>query len=138
MKRIALTFFLILIIFSALPVEAAGLVPCGTSTTGPCTLCHLISGIHGLIQWGSGILGIVAIFALLVSGIIYLVSAGDSGMMETAKNFMKAAFIGTAVFLCAWLIVNTTLYILGSGSNLGGVISGNWFSFEFNCPTEFP
>lgn len=116
---------------------SGGLVPCGNSDQERCTLCHLISGIHGLIQWGGKILGIVALFALVVSGVIYLVSAGDSSMMESAKNFMKSALIGTAIFLCAWLIIQTVFYLLGA--NLSGIsLTGNWFTFDINCLNVIP
>ena len=134
MKKILLALFLVFLLVPVFSVDAAGLVPCGNSDQGRCTLCHLISGIHGLIQWGGKILGIVAFFALVVSGVIYLVSAGDSSMMESAKNFMKSALIGTAIFLCAWLIIQTVFYVLGA--NLSGIAkSGNWFSFELSCPS---
>ncbi|MFZ5982618.1 MAG: hypothetical protein ACOYS2_03570, partial [Patescibacteria group bacterium] len=78
MKKISLFLTSLVLIFASVPPvwSATGLVPCGNSGQEACTLCYLISGIKGLIDWGAGILGILAIFAILVSGVIYIVSAG--------------------------------------------------------------
>lgn len=54
----------------------------------------------------------VAIAVIVAMGIFYIVSTGDEGMMQTAKGGIKAALIGFAVMLAAWLIVNTVLNIL--------------------------
>ena len=125
----SLLFFLFGFSFSA---KADGLVPCGTGTTDPCTLCHLIVGIQGLISWGMGILVIAAITAITISGIIYIISSGNSSLTKQAKDFVTSAVIGFAIMLGAWLIVNTTLNLLPTKTDLG-IQKESWY--KFSCST---
>jgi hypothetical protein len=116
----------------------ASLVPCGkTSGTDmemlPCTLCHLIVGIDRIIGWGFKILTFVAIASLVAAGIIYIVSAGNEKLMETAKTFAKWTLMGFAIVLGAWLIVNYTMILLSKRPDLGIGVD-NWN--EFNCDTS--
>lgn len=122
------------------PVEAAGLVPCGKSSgdaseTAPCTVCHIIVGGNGLITWGLRIMTIIAITVLFAMAVLYVVSAGDQGLMQTAKGGIWAALIGFGVMLAAWLIVNIVLTILvdtnDANKPLGGLINNG--AFQFSC-----
>lgn len=121
---------------------SSGLVPCGRNTDNPetaqdetdaCTLCHFIVGIKSLIDWGFGILVFVAIAALVISGIMYIVSAGNESMMEKAKGYIKQTLTGFIIVLGAWLIINYTMVLLGTRSDLG-ISVGGWSDFE--CRTE--
>jgi preprotein translocase subunit SecG len=138
----ALLFLISCFLFSltSLPADAA-LVPCGRTPgegvpkaeTSPCTLCHLFIGIHRIIEWGFKILTFVAIASLVGAGIMYIISAGNEKMMETAKNLAKHTLMGFAIVLAAWLIVNYTMILLSKKQDLGiGVDSWN----EFNCDTS--
>lgn len=132
--KIFLNLVLICILLSFPFVSYAdGLVPCGGPDEEPCNICYLISGVRDLINWGLGILITVALLAIFISGVMYLVSAGDPGMMESAKNFMKSALIGTIVFLAAWLIIHITFWILGA--KVGNVTQKGWYWYEINCDT---
>lgn len=110
----------------------AALVPCGRDGQGMCTLCHLIIGIKGLIDYGMNIMVFVAIIMIVISGIIYIISSGDEGMMGTAKGLLKNTLIGFALILGAWLIVNTTMWILGTRNDLG-IQKQGWTNFS--CST---
>lgn len=110
--------------------EQGGLIPCGNTGQSPCNLCFLISGIKGLIDWGMKIIVVLAVLGIFISGIMYIISAGDSGMMESAKNFMRSVVIGVAIFLGAWLIVNSVIWILGA--NIGQVV-GRPYWYSFSC-----
>jgi hypothetical protein len=105
------------------PASAASLVPCGLSKddattplpldeSKPCTLCHIVLGGQGLVAWGLKIMAIIAITVIFAMGVLYILSAGNSGMMQTAKGGMIASLIGFAVMLSAYLIVNVILTIL--------------------------
>jgi hypothetical protein len=136
MKKYFLVGLFIIIIFLPLFSQAAGLVPCGNEGEPVCNLCFLIKGIDDLVDWGLGILIIVALLAIFVSGIMYIVSIGDNQMMETSKNFMKSAVIGVVVFLCAWLVVNITMNILGV--NINSITGyGNWWNFDIICDVPY-
>ena len=122
--------------------EKAGIVPCGRSCDNPntkdneycpCTLCHLLVGIHRIIGWGFKILTFVAVASLVGAGIMYIVSAGNEKLMETAKTFAKHTLMGFAIVLAAWLMVNYTMILLNRKSDLGiGITSWS----EFNCDTS--
>jgi DNA-binding beta-propeller fold protein YncE len=144
MKSVSRFFIFGIFLFSLLsafiPFSAeAALVPCGRSTgtaaeTAPCTACHIIVGGNGVIQYGLKIMTFVAIAVIVAMAILYIVSTGNEGMMQTAKSGIKAALIGFAVMLGAWLIVNTTLRILSVTvlGDLGITSSG----FSFTCDTS--
>jgi hypothetical protein len=57
-------------------------------------------------------MAIIAITVIFAMGVLYILSAGNSGMMQTAKGGMIASLIGFAVMLSAYLIVNVILTIL--------------------------
>lgn len=137
-KNILLFFALIMLsLFFTHGASADGLVPCGTSTT-PCTLCHLIIGIAGLVKWGLTILITAALVAIAIAGVMYVVSSGSETMMTQAKGFLSASLIGFAVVLGAWLLVYTTMNILAAKGNLGigkDGANGSGGSFSFSCDT---
>ena len=64
------------------------------------------------MTWGRNIMSIIAITVIVAMGILYIVSAGNEGLMKTAKSGMLAALIGFAIMLTAWLIVNVLLTVL--------------------------
>lgn len=119
----------------------AGLVPCGNGSdyADRCTLCHLVVGFDKLIDYGFNILIFVALAALLAAGVLYVISAGDQGMITTAKGIMKNTLFGFAFVLLGWLMVNFTLYVLGGkDSNKDGIPDlgfaqdgdGRWDQFQ--------
>ena len=145
-QKIIATFTLLfltgcfLLFLTSLTADAA-LVPCGRTPgegvpeaeTLPCTLCHLLVGIHRIIGWGFKILTFVAVASLVGAGIMYIVSAGNEKLMETAKTFAKHTLMGFSIVLAAWLIVNYTMILLSKKADLGiGVDKWN----EFNCDTS--
>ena len=99
-----------------------GLDPCGRNQddsttpdideTKPCTMCHIIIGGQRIIGWGMKIMTVIALTIILAMGVLYIVSAGDQGLMQTAKGGLTAAFVGFAVMLLAWLIVNVVITVL--------------------------
>jgi hypothetical protein len=93
-----------------------GIVPCGrysddTNTTDidetdKCTICHLAYGMHTIINIIVRIAALTAVVGLMVAGIIYAVSAGNSGATGKAKEAAKKILIGLFIILVAWVIVN--------------------------------
>jgi hypothetical protein len=71
----------------------------------------------------------VTLAGLFFSGVMYIISAGDDGMMTSAKNFAKACLIGFAVVLGAWLIVNVTMWVISA--QMLNIQHLNWY--EFHC-----
>ena len=137
----SLSFAAFLLTFSPLSASAAGLVPCGrtsddNATTinegAPCTVCHVIVGGKGIIDWGLRIMTYVAIAVIVAMAIFYIVSAGNEGMMQKAKSGITASLIGFAIMLGAWLIVNIVLNILTTGGTVAGLTKSDG-AFTFTC-----
>lgn len=133
-------------------VSAAGLVPCGRNVndpatanvneTDPCTLCHIVLGADGVIKWLMKIMTIIAVTVIFAMGVLYIISTGDQGMMEKAKEGIKAALVGFTIMLLAWLIVNVILTVLvnktanpnNPNNPFPGLMKVN--TFEFSCDAK--
>lgn len=141
MKKFFLPLLFSLIVFlpllTPLPSDAFSLVPCGNAENPtPCTLCHMVSGIASLIEYIRDIMVFIALAVITAMGVLYIVSSGNQGTMETAKKGIFASLIGLVVILSAWLIVNTVIFTvfqakddLGVGASFS--VSGG---FSFSCP----
>lgn len=55
--------------------------------------------------WLMAIFAILAIIAFVISGIQYLVSAGDQDTLETAKRNAKWSLVGVIVGLSGYIII---------------------------------
>lgn len=76
----------------------------------------LVGIITQLMNWLLIIIGIIAVIAFLIAGILYLVSAGDETKVEKAKEAMIAAIIGIIVALAGLIALNAIQKWL-SGTN---------------------
>ena len=136
-KKTILFLLLSFFVFSISPnfiyaaKDSGGLVPCAGDSTyaNRCTLCDLLVGIRDIVAWGKNILIILAILAIVIGAIMYIISAGDSGAMESAKNVIKQALWGVVIVLGAWLIVNTVLWLFAKKADLGIGVT-NWYDFQ--------
>jgi hypothetical protein len=127
-----------MVFFATAPMQdahAAGLVPCGTGNNPPCTLCHLVVGMKGIMDWGMNVMTFFAIAIIVAMAIVYIVSAGNSGMMTTAKNGIKATLIGFAVMLGSWVIVNFFMLTLAN-NGVGHATSWNTFTCDTTSKTN--
>ncbi len=137
-RMLTISFVAALSVFILFPetVSAAGLVPCG-GPDDPCTLCHFITGISGIILIIRNIMFFVGLAVITAMGVLYILSGGDPKMMETAKGGIKATLIGIVVILFAWFIVNMVMfYIFRAKENLGvGASFRGVDGFQFECST---
>ena len=69
-----------------------------------------------VIKWFLRILAILAVLVLIIAGIMYILSGGDEGKVETAKKWIIYAIIGLIVALLAWVIVNLITDLTGTAS----------------------
>lgn len=137
-KVAAFSFFTFFFFFTFNSANAAGVVPCGLGTTDPCTLCHFLVGIKGLIDWGMTILVALSITGITIAGVLYVISSGSSTLITQAKGFITSVVIGFSLFLGAWLIINTVFYVFSAkkgttGTYSLGLESKSWNSFS--CST---
>ncbi len=100
--------FFIFFLFAVTPMNiyAAGLVPCGGPGEADCQSCHVVqlaqSGIDRLV----GVLTIIVILILIVSGIRLVTSAGDASAVSASKKMITNALIGYVIVLVGWLLID--------------------------------
>lgn len=63
------------------------------------------------------IVGIIAVVMLIIGGIRYVISGGDSKKVTDAKNTVLYAIIGLIIAFLAFAIVNFVISALPSGNN---------------------
>jgi hypothetical protein len=61
--------------------------------------------LGNFFSWLLAIFGILAVGAFIISGVQYLVSAGDDDMIKTAKRNMTWSLVGVIVGLSGWVIM---------------------------------
>lgn len=72
--------------------------------------------IEGILLWLLMMFGIIGVIGFLISGILYLVSAGDDKMIEKAKSGMKYSIIGVIVGLSGVVVIQAVDNMLGAWS----------------------
>ena len=131
---------------AVMPVYSASavvLVPCGGDKTGSterCTICHLVDGIHGIVQFVVKLIAVTATVVIVIAGVMYIISAGNPAMITMAKTAIKSALIGVIVVLTAFMmitfIVNTVFDNYNSGLKVEeGGLTGSRFGrmWNFDC-----
>lgn len=68
--------------------------------------------IIGTIKVASGLVGALAVLMLVVGGIMYMVSAGDTTRADSAKNIIKYAIIGLIIAIMALIIVTQVVNVV--------------------------
>lgn len=75
-----------------------------------------------LMSWLLALFGMIAIIAFVISGMQYLISAGNEEMIETAKRNMQYSMIGVLVGLSGWVIIRAIDQALGGTSLLSTIL----------------
>lgn len=77
-----------------------------------------IEGIYGIISnildWLLTLVGIAGVIGFIISGLMYLTSAGDDAKMKTAKSAMMASIYGVIVALSGVVVVTAVDYMLNA------------------------
>lgn len=77
-----------------------------------------IDGIYGIISnildWLLTLVGIAGVIGFIISGLMYLASAGDDTKMKTAKNAMMASIYGIIVALSGVIVLTAVDYMLNA------------------------
>ena len=74
---------------------------------------NVISIVNGVI----GVLGLVCVVVMIIGGVNYLTSAGDSGKVEKGKKTILYGLIGLVICVLAFAVVNFVISnIIGGGS----------------------
>jgi hypothetical protein len=83
----------------------------GVSQQTPTTI------ITNVINYALAIIGFLGVLAFIISGIMYLVSAGDEKAAEKAKANMVNAIIGVVVALLGYVVMAAISGLLGASQN---------------------
>lgn len=70
--------------------------------------------VTNVMNWLLGLIGVLAVIAFVISGILYLTAAGDEGQIEKAKSVMMYAIIGLIVALIGLIVVNAVGGLTGT------------------------
>ena len=109
---------------SALPSGSAAWEAAGCGNSGD-KLSGLVVGILNAII---GIASLVAVVFIIVGGVNYMTSAGDSAKVQKAKSTILYALIGLVVCVLSFAIVNWAI----------GAIGGSGTPTETETETEEP
>jgi len=118
-------YFLVVAVIILLPDLAqaqVGLVPTDLCDGPTCSACHIVELINRLIKWLIGI--VILLFAVLAvwAGFGLVTSGGNPSALSDAKSRFTNAFIGFLIVLAAWLLVDTLMRGIVSGTD--GSIKG--------------
>lgn len=69
--------------------------------------------IVNVMYWLLALIGILAVIAFVIAGILYLISGGSEERVDTAKKALLYAIIGVIVALAGLIALNVALGILG-------------------------
>ena len=91
--------------------EANNLTGCSDISTSNNNLNsnNLMTTLNTIINVVIGIIGFVAVMVIILGGVQYTTSAGDSGKVKKAKDTIMYGIIGLIVALMAYSIVNFIL-----------------------------
>lgn len=98
-------------------LSAANGVDCAQGTGTPTKLFGSGSIFTTVVNVLLFIIGAISVIMLIIGGIRYTLSAGDSGNVTAAKNTILYAIVGLIVAFLAFAIVN---FVLSSVSNTAG------------------
>lgn len=134
MKKILITFGLIIAIVSSFIVaagiyenktyanSAADLIRKGADSTGQQDTRSAGDIAKDVVNIMFFIVGIMAVIMIIWGGIRYVLSAGNSAALTSAKNTIVYAVIGLIVAILAYAIVN---FVINTVSGGGGTSSSN-------------
>ena len=121
-----------------------GLVPCGRMSDDQdtiwneredCKICHLIIFADSITGYLLGIVGIITVLSLVIGGMLYVTSSGNSNLVTTAKTAFRKSLYGFVIVFIAWVMTNTTMVLFGFDDPLG---DGSWHKFDCDVSTIPP
>lgn len=78
--------------------------PTGTSIQDGADIVVLVKYIY---EWGISIGSLCAFIAIIIAGVKYMTSVGNPSQIQQAQSDIRDAFIGLAILLSSWVILNT-------------------------------
>jgi PKD repeat protein len=106
-----------------------GIVPCGRTIdnpktnwdeTAPCEFCHLILILNRVMNFLMELVAIVSLLAIIITGLLFITSAGNPEIKNKASLALKWIIIGLIIIFIAWLLIDFLLSAWGYLDPLGG------------------
>lgn len=110
-KKIILVSLSCLILFTVASVSAQ------VQLTNPLSASNFSQLLTQISTAVAGLVGTLSGIMIIISGILYLISAGDPQKTNTAKAALKYAIIGVVVAILAIPIVEVIKQIIGAGGS---------------------
>jgi len=63
--------------------------------------------IAAIYNWGLSIIGAIGVLMLMIAGVIWITSGGDTGKIANAKKMISGSLGGMALLIGAWFLLNT-------------------------------
>lgn len=70
--------------------------------------------IKVVINWAVGVLGLVAVVIIIIGGVTYMTSNGDSAKVKRGRDTILYGIIGLIICALAYAIVNFALTAIGN------------------------
>ncbi len=111
------------------PVTIGGLVPCDRdwddprtpwNEKAPCNFCFLLMMINNIMNFLLMLAAGIAVLALIITGLLFVTSSGDSERKSQSKTALKYSVWGFIVIFISWIIVDFLLIGWGYLDPLGG------------------
>ena len=80
----------------------------------------LVNNVTSILNGIIFVLGLVCVVVILIGGVNYLTSAGDTSKVEKGKKTILYGLIGLAISALSFAIVNFVIVNIIGGSNGGG------------------
>lgn len=94
-------------------------------TGGDCSGTDVNNTIQAAVEILSIVVGIAAVIVIIVSGLKYITSGGDSGKVSSAKSTLVYALVGLAIAALAQFLVH---FVLTQADNSSKLCKGHTYS----------
>jgi len=74
--------------------------------------------VVNILRWMLGLFGVIGVIGFIISGFLYLTSAGQESQIENAKKAMTYSIIGVIVGISGVVIIQAVNYALGGWNNM--------------------
>jgi len=109
---VIISFLFSLTLLTPTPTAAQGIAQLAECSGPDCGTCHVIKLANGLIMWLIGFIFLLFAVLLMRAGVLLVISGGNPGALQSAKDNFINALIGLVIILAAWLIVDTIMRAL--------------------------
>ena len=127
--------------------QVGGIVPCArpcdnpntidNNETCPCTLCHFFLMIDNILDFVLfTLVPVAAVLMLVIGGAMFLLAAGNPGMLEQAKSLIRSVLLGLLIVYASFLVLGIFLMVIGLNVGWTQDIFSSWWEegfFQIDC-----